>query len=69
MLTIVVTPLLTRSSMKRLAKMKLDKPENYYPLLIKLQIDRCLDWVFGTHLAYAPGPWSVIRRNRFEGGQ
>jgi len=65
----IATPLLTRAAGKRFAKRKIGKPENYYQILIKQQLDRLLDWMFDTHVVYAHGPWSVIRRNRFEGVQ
>ena len=55
----------TRYGGSLLCRIKLGKPANFYPLLIAQRFDRLL----GTGATSSSGPWSVIRRNRFEGGQ
>ncbi len=57
--------LLARYGGSLLCRIKLGKPANYYPLLIAQWFDR----LWRTGATSSCGPWSVIRRNRFEGDQ
>lgn len=66
---IVIMPILgafgTQHAAAFLCRIKRGKPANYYPLLLIQWFDRR----FGTGAATYCGPWSIIRRNRFEGGR
>lgn len=44
-------------------RLKIGKPENYYPLLIKQRLAALL----GAASLQHDGPWAIIRRNRYEG--
>lgn len=46
-----------------LCKLKIGKPDNYYPLLIKQRLATLMGHTSMLH----NGPWAVIRRNRYEG--
>ncbi|MGE0116218.1 MAG: DUF3487 family protein [Steroidobacteraceae bacterium] len=61
----IVTTLCTKQAAAFLCRLKRGKPANYYPLLIRQWFDRRL----GTGAATYCGPWSIVRRNRFEGGR
>jgi conjugative transfer region protein (TIGR03750 family) len=46
-----------------ICRLKIGKPENYYPLLVKQRLAALLGAASMQH----DGPWAVIRRSRFEG--
>lgn len=68
-LSLILAPWLTKLVGRRYARMKTGKPDNYYPLIIKGQIERLIDIFLGTTNAIKPGTWSTTRRNRYEQGE
>lgn len=52
-----------RSVASVLCRLKIGKPENYYPLLVKQRLAALMGAASMQH----DGPWAVIRRSRFEG--
>lgn len=48
-----------------LAGIKLGKPPNYYPMVIRRRLEKLL----GNDAMQHAGAWSILRRNRFEGDQ
>lgn len=64
---LVISPLVGLFVIRALAsvfcKLKIGKPENYYPLLVKQRLAALMGAASMQH----DGPWGVIRRNRFEG--
>lgn len=48
-----------------LCRLKIGKPDNYYPLLIKQKFEQLM----GTSYTKYSGAWAILRRNRYEGRQ
>lgn len=59
----IATTLLVRFTAGQMRRMKLGKPANFYPLLLKKRFDDLLGSGVSNHI----GPWFTLRRNRYEG--
>lgn len=64
---LVLSPVVMAVMVRQLAavmrRCKLGKPAHYFPLLLRQRWER----VLGKDINSVQGPWSILRRNRYEG--